>query len=89
MMLVVVMLLSSYLNVLVYAQLDVFAGRQVHRDLIECIRKCALNGVFDSDLLETIIPVVLRGKSMPVIPKDMETLMASNLSIENQNEHEN
>lgn len=60
MFLLVVMLLPSYLDVLVYEQLDVFMGRQVHRHLIEYIPKCALNGFFDSALLETIVPVLLR-----------------------------
>ena len=58
-MLLVVMLL---LDVLVYEQLDVFLSRQAHRHLIDCIPKRALNGVFISTLLETILPVLLRGK---------------------------
>lgn len=62
MVMLVVMLMSSYLDVLAYEQLDVFVGRQVHIHLIDCIPKCALNGVFDSALLETIVPVLLRGK---------------------------
>lgn len=48
-----------------------------------------LNGVFDFDLLETIVPVLLKGKWTPAIPRDMETLMASNLSFKNQNELQN
>ncbi len=59
MVLLAVMLLLSYLHVLVYEQLDVFMGRQVHIQLIDCIPKCALNDVFYSALLEAIIPVVL------------------------------
>ena len=55
------MLLLSYLDVLVYEQLDVFVGMQVHRYLIECNRKCALNGVFVSALLETIVTILVRG----------------------------
>ena len=55
-------LLLSYLDVLVYEQLDVFMGRQVHGHLIDCIPKCAMNGVFVSDLLETIVPILLRGR---------------------------
>jgi len=62
MMLLVVMLLLSYLDVLIYEQLDVFVGRRVHRNLIDCIPKCALNGVFVFALLETIVPVLLRGR---------------------------
>jgi len=89
MMMLTVMLLLLYLDVLVYEQLDVFVGRQVHRHLIDCIPNCALNNVFVSDLLETVVLVLMRGKSTPRIPGDMATLMASNLSFENQNEHEN
>lgn len=88
-MLLVVMLLLSYLDVLVYEKLDVFMGRQVHRHLIDCIPKCALNDVFVFALLEIIVPVLLRGICTPVILGDMETLMESNLSVETQNEHEN
>jgi len=55
MMLLIVMLLLSYIDVLVYEQLDVFIGRHVHGHLIDYIPKCALNGVFVSTLLETII----------------------------------
>ena len=62
MVLLAMMLLLSYLDVLVYEQLDVFMGRQVHGHLIDCITKCALNGVCVSALLKTIIPVLLRGK---------------------------
>lgn len=61
MTLLVVMLLLSYLYVLVHKQLDVFMGRQVHRHLIDYIPKCATNGVFVSSLLETIVPILLRG----------------------------
>ena len=56
------MLLLSYLDVLVYEQLDVFVGRKVHGHLIECIPKCALDGVFASALLETIVLVLLRDR---------------------------
>ena len=59
MRLLVVMML---LDVLVYEQLDVFMGRQVHGHLIDCIQKCALSGLFVSALLETILPVFLRGR---------------------------
>jgi len=89
MMLLTVMFLLSYLKVLVYEQLDVFMGRKVHRHLINYITKCALNGVFVFALLETIVPVLIRGKWTHAISRDMATLMARNLSIENQNEHEN
>lgn len=88
-MLLVVMLLLSYLDVLIYEQLDVSMGRQVHRHLIDCIPKCALNSVFISSLLETIVPILLRGKWTPAIHGNMATLMERNLSVENQNEHEN
>lgn len=62
MMFLTVILLSSYLDIVVYEQLDAFVGRQVLRHLIECIPKCALNSVFDSTLLETIVPILLRGR---------------------------
>ena len=88
-MLVVVILPPSYLDVLFYEQLDVFVGRQVHRHLNDCIPKCALNVVFDSALLETIVPMLLRGRQTPMMLGDIATFMASNLSVENQNEHEN
>ena len=42
-------------------QLDIFVSRQAHRHLIEYISRCAMNGVFDSSLLETIVPTLLRG----------------------------
>ena len=45
MVLLVVMLLPSYLDVLVYEQLDFFIGRQDHRHLLGCNPRCALNGV--------------------------------------------
>ena len=89
MMLLDVMLLLSYLDVLVYEQLDICVRRKSHRHLIDCISRCALDGVFNSTLLETIIPTLLRGIWTTVIPGDMETLMASNLSVKNQNELEN
>ena len=57
MMLLVLMLL---LDVLVYKQLDVFVSRKFHRHLIDCIPKCAMNGVFDSAHLETNVPMLLR-----------------------------
>ena len=60
--LLAVMMLPSYLDVLVYEQLDVFVGRNVHRRLIDFIPKCALNGVFKYTLLETMVPMMLRGK---------------------------
>ena len=81
-MLLVVMFLPSYLDVHVYEQLNVFVGRQVHRHFIDYIPKCALNDVFNSALLETIVLVLLRGKWTPGIPGDMVTLMVSNLSVE-------
>ena len=62
MMLLDVMMLLSYLDVLVYEQLDVFLGKPVHGHLIDYIPKCALNGVFVSTLLKTIVPVLLRGR---------------------------
>ena len=62
MMMLDVMLLLSYLDVLVYKQLDVFVGRQVHGHLIDCIPKCALNSVFISALLETNVAILLRGR---------------------------
>ena len=77
------------LDVLVYEQPDVFVGRQFHGHLIDCILKCAMNNVFMSSLLETIVPILLRDKWTPGIPEDMATLKASNISVENQNEHEN
>ena len=81
-------LVLSYLDVLVYEKLDVFVGRQVHRHLTDCIPKCALNSVFISILLETIVPILLRGRSTPVISGDMGTLMEINMLVEYQNEHE-
>lgn len=62
MVLLAVMLLPYYIDVLVDEQLDVFMGRKVHRHLIECIPKCALNDVFNSSFLEAIVPVLLRDK---------------------------
>ena len=62
MMLLSVMLLLSYLDVLVYEQIDVFVGKKVHGHLIDCIPKCALNNVFVSALLEIIVLVLLRGR---------------------------
>ena len=59
MMLLVVML---FLNVLVYEQIDIFVSRQAHGHLIDCIPKRVLNNVFISSLLETIVPVMLRGR---------------------------
>ena len=35
--------------------------KHVHRHLIDYIPNCALNGVFDSALLETIVLVLLGG----------------------------
>lgn len=77
------------LDVVVYEQLDVFVSRQAHIHLIDCIHKRALNSVLVSVILKTIVLVLVRGKWTPTIPGDMETLIASNLSVENQNEHEN
>ena len=62
MVLLTVVLLLSYFDVLVYEQLDVFVGRQVHGHLIDCIPKCALNGAFISTLMETIVPILLRSR---------------------------
>lgn len=62
MMLLIVMLLLSYLDVLVYEQLDVFVGQQVYKHLINNIPKCALDDVFISPLMETIVPILLRGR---------------------------
>jgi len=77
------------LDVLVYEQLDFFVSRQAHRHLIDCIPKCALNCVFISTLLEAIVPILLRGKWTPEMLGDMATLRVINLSVKNQNEHEN
>lgn len=85
MVLLLVMPLSFHLDILVYEQLDVFIDREVHRHLIDCISSCALNGVFGSALLVAIVPVLVRGRRTLVIPRDIETLMARNLSVENQN----
>jgi len=81
--------LLRYLDILVYEQLDIFMSRQSYRHLIDCISKCSLNGVFDSTLLETIVPAPLRGRWTHAIPDDMATLMESNLLVENQNGLEN
>lgn len=56
------MFLSLDLDVFVFEQLDVFVGRKFYRNLIDCIPMCALNGVFESALLETIVPMLLRGR---------------------------
>lgn len=64
-------------------------SRQDDRHLIDDILKHALNGVFIFSLMEAIVPILLRGRWTPAIPRDMETLIASNLSVENQNEHKN
>ena len=58
----IVMSLQFYLEFLVYKQLDVFVSRQAHRYLIDYIPKRALNGVLVSVLLETIVPILLRGR---------------------------
>jgi len=71
MVLFIVMLLPFYLDILVYEQLDVFIDRQVHRHLIECIPSCTLNSVFETALLGAIVPVLLRGRWTPVIPRDI------------------
>ena len=62
MMLFTVILLLSYLDVLVYEQLDVFVSRKSHKHLIDYIPKCALNSVFIFALLETIVLMFVRGK---------------------------
>ena len=77
--------LPFHLDILVYEKLDVFMDKQVHRHLIDYIPCCALNGVFNSALLEAIIPVPLRGSRTPMIPRDIATLFVSNLPVENQN----
>ena len=88
MVLLALMLLPSYLDILVYKQLDVFMDRRVHRHLIDCISSCTLNSVFDSTLLESIVPVLLRGRWKLVIPREITILMTSNLSVKNQNKLE-
>lgn len=50
------------LDVLVYEHLYVFMSRQAHRHLIYYIPKHALNGLLISPLLETIVPILLRGR---------------------------
>lgn len=62
MMLLAVMFLLSYIDVLIYEQPNVFMSRKAHRYLIDCIPKCDLNNVFESTLLETIVPMALRGR---------------------------
>lgn len=84
MVLLVVMPLSFHIDILVHEQHDVLIDRQVHGHFIDCIPSCALNCVFDSDLLETIVPILLRDRRTLVIPRDVETLMKSNLSVKNQ-----
>lgn len=59
-------------------------SRQAHRHLIEYIPRGAMNGVFDSALLETIVPTLLRGRWTPAIPGYMATVLARNLLVENQ-----
>ena len=86
-MMLLAMMLS--LDVLAYKQLDVFVSRKAHRHLIDCIPKHALNGFLVSNLLETILPVLLRGRWTPTISGGMATLITRNLLVENQNEHEN
>lgn len=53
---------SIHLDIIVHEQLVVFLDRQVHRHLIDYIPSCALNGVLDSALLETIVPFLLGGR---------------------------
>ena len=77
-----------HLDILALEQLNVFIDRQVHRHSINGIPTCALNGVFGSTLLEVIVPMMLRGRQMPVIPGDIETLMTSNLPADSQNKLE-
>jgi len=79
---------SIDLDILVHEQLDVFVDRQFHRHLINCIPSCALNSVFDSALLEVIVLVLLKDKRTPLMPGDIATLMARNMSIKNQNKLE-
>lgn len=88
MVLLVVMLLPFHLHILFHEQLYVFIDREVHTHLIECIPSCAFNDIFDSTLLEAIIPVLLRGKQTLVIPGDITTLMERNMLVENQNKLE-
>ena len=83
MVLLIVMSLPFHLDILVHEQLDVFIDRQVHKHLISYIPSCALNGVFDSALLEAIVPMLLRVKWTLVIPGDIETFITCNLSVEN------
>ena len=54
--------ISIYLDIIVHEKIDVFMDRQVHRHLIDCVLSCTLNGVFDSALLEDIVPVLLGGR---------------------------
>lgn len=84
MVLLSMMSLPFHIDILVHEQLDVFIDKQFHRHLIDCILSCALNGVFDSALLEAIVLVLLRGRRTPVIPGDITTLIERNLSVENQ-----
>jgi len=88
MVLLTVVSLPFHLDILVYEQLDVFIDRKVHRHLIDWIPSGALNGAFDSALLEANVPVLLRGRWTPVIPGDITTLMERNLLVENQNKLE-
>ena len=88
MVLLAVMLLPFHLDILVHEQLDVFVDKHVHRHLADCIPSCALNNVFDFALLKAIVLVLLRDIQAHVMHGDMETLMASNLSFENQNKLE-
>ena len=61
-MMLVVMLFPSHLDVLVYELFDVFVGRHVPRYLIDYIPSSALNDVFNSIVLEAIVPMLLRGR---------------------------
>jgi len=58
--------------------------RQVHRHLTYCIPSCTLNSVFNLALIEVVVPMLLRHRPKLVIPGDIETLMSSNLLVENQ-----
>jgi len=80
--------LPFHLDILVHEQLDVFIDRKVHRHLIDYIPSYILNDVFESTLLEAIVPVLLRGKRTLVIPGDIATLIERNMSVENQNKLE-
>lgn len=87
-LLLLLMVLLFHLDIFFHEQLDVFIDRQVNGHLINFIPSCAPNGVFDSSLLEVVVPMLLRGKWTSAMPGDITTLMASNLLVENQNKLE-